>query len=328
MTFACKRYAMSPLVCYCMGILMMGLNAILISQKTCKTNTCDSVHNNTDAIIMTHPLASTNNKAIIMTHPLASAMKYNNILASVDNTLRVGNPETRDNWILNKARVLFFQGGQVLDVSAGAKPYKAAMQDTIGWQYFSTEFEDNKVLTDTFRRESGDTGTKNMKSLHDFVGPDISDTGAPSNQFDLVLLTEVLEHLPEPALAFVELKRVTKPGGHILVTAPFTSGSHQQPYHFASGYSREWYQYFARKHDLEIVEMVSQGDFFKLLAQEVSRGFGCGNEIPGIMDHRALEHVRDFMPQYFLQKSKHNTRDTASCFDQFTIGWMVHLRKV
>jgi SAM-dependent methyltransferase len=138
---------------------------------------------------------------------------------------------------------------------------------------------------------------------------------------------QVLEHLPEPALAFVELKRITRPGGDILITAPFTSGSHQQPFHFSSGYSREWYQYFAKKHDLEIIDMVSQGDFFKLLAQEVERGFECGIEIPGVKDPQALQHVRAIMPQYFLQKSKHNTKDTASCFEQFTIGWMVHLRK-
>ena len=41
------------------------------------------------------------------------------------------------------------------------------------------------------------------------------------NFFDLVLCTEVLEHLPQsPALALSEMRRVTMPRGHILITTP------------------------------------------------------------------------------------------------------------
>lgn len=41
------------------------------------------------------------------------------------------------------------------------------------------------------------------------------------NFFDLVIFTEVLEHLPQsPLLALKEMYRVTKPGGHLLVTTP------------------------------------------------------------------------------------------------------------
>lgn len=42
-----------------------------------------------------------------------------------------------------------------------------------------------------------------------------------SNSFDLVVCTEVLEHLPQsPAHALSESRRVTKPGGSLLVTTP------------------------------------------------------------------------------------------------------------
>lgn len=41
------------------------------------------------------------------------------------------------------------------------------------------------------------------------------------NFFDLVIFSEVLEHLPQsPAFALKEMLRVTKPGGHLLVTTP------------------------------------------------------------------------------------------------------------
>ena len=42
-----------------------------------------------------------------------------------------------------------------------------------------------------------------------------------SNTFDLVLCSEVIEHLPHsPVPAIREMYRVTKPGGHVLITTP------------------------------------------------------------------------------------------------------------
>jgi SAM-dependent methyltransferase len=41
-----------------------------------------------------------------------------------------------------------------------------------------------------------------------------------SESFDLVLVTDVLEHLPDDGAALRELRRVTAPGGHLLATVP------------------------------------------------------------------------------------------------------------
>lgn len=257
---------------------------------------------------------------------LCKKVDADHMITSVDKTLSVGNPEIRDGWIAEKARSLFdsTRKNSVLDVSAGAKPYKD-MFTSNGWQYYSNEFASNTNIVDGFRGEVG-SEKADMGKLHDFVGTDISNTGAPSDKFELVILTEVLEHLPEPAMAIKELKRVVKSGGDILITSPFTSGSHQLPYHFSSGYPREWYQHFANKHELDVIEMTSQGDFFKLLAQEVSRGLSCGVDVP-ISNAQAWSEIKDTLHWYFLMKSKLNSDATAGCFSQFTIGWMVHLRK-
>lgn len=167
----------------------------------------------------------------------------------------VGNPETRDSWIARKAAEVP-RGSKVLDVSAGAKPYKHLFSHC---QYYSHEFSGNSQIVDGFRGES----SVSLKQ-HDYGG-DVTATTAPSNEFDVVLLTEVLEHVPEPLLAIQELARVAKPGARIFVTSPFTSGSHQQPYHFSSGYSREWYNYAASRYKLRVVSIETQGDFFQTI---------------------------------------------------------------
>jgi ubiquinone/menaquinone biosynthesis C-methylase UbiE len=40
------------------------------------------------------------------------------------------------------------------------------------------------------------------------------------HSFDVVLCTEVLEHVPDPAVVVAELARVTKPGGRVIVSIP------------------------------------------------------------------------------------------------------------
>lgn len=46
------------------------------------------------------------------------------------------------------------------------------------------------------------------------------DLRPPEGQFDLVLCTEVLEHLPNPAAALSVLRDLCRPGGHVVVTVP------------------------------------------------------------------------------------------------------------
>jgi ubiquinone/menaquinone biosynthesis C-methylase UbiE len=236
----------------------------------------------------------------------------------------VGNPSTRDAW-MKRAAERTPAGSAVLDVSSGARPYRALWAHCA---YQSHEFEGNRDIVDVSRGEDGKL-PKNLRSTHDYVG-DISATGAPAAFFDVVLLTEVLEHIPQPLRAVAELARVAKPGGDIYITAPFTSGSHQTPYHFAAGYSREFYAYAANLTGLEVVSIESQGDYFKLMAQEISRALTCAS-----IDNAAaaeVEELRATTAGYLLKLSALygdgvSGASKAWCADVFTIGFMAHLRK-
>jgi SAM-dependent methyltransferase len=61
---------------------------------------------------------------------------------------------------------------------------------------------------------------------------DLADLPVEDHRFDLVLLTQVLEHLPEPVEVLRELHRVLKPGSRIWASAPFYYQEHEQPYDF------------------------------------------------------------------------------------------------
>ncbi len=53
-----------------------------------------------------------------------------------------------------------------------------------------------------------------------------------SDSADSVLLSEVIEHVPEPERVLRETHRVLRPGGRALVTVPFLAPLHQLPYDY------------------------------------------------------------------------------------------------
>lgn len=59
---------------------------------------------------------------------------------------------------------------------------------------------------------------------------DIQRTAIPDNTYDVIICTQVLEHVANPFLAAAELYRILKPGGRLLLTVPSA-----YPYHSAPG---------------------------------------------------------------------------------------------
>lgn len=53
-----------------------------------------------------------------------------------------------------------------------------------------------------------------------------------SGSADLVLNTQVLEHVPDPRRAIEEMSRMLRPGGRLFLTAPQGWPEHQQPHDF------------------------------------------------------------------------------------------------
>ena len=181
---------------------------------------------------------------------------------------------------------------------------------------------------------------KIAEKQHDIYSP-IGAIPMPDNEYDFIICTEVFEHIPEPIKAMEEFVRLCKPGGNILITAPFTSGIHQEPYHFYAGFSPFFYNYLKEKYDLDITAFKSQGDIFLLQNQEIQR---CLQHVhPIIQENNTLQtaynQIKQFLYNYTLHMSdlisnqldKYNTpekmTEMLSNVNQFTIGYCVLFQK-
>jgi SAM-dependent methyltransferase len=74
---------------------------------------------------------------------------------------------------------------------------------------------------------------------------DLTDIPVEQNRYDLVLLTQVLEHVPEPRAVLAEIHRVLKPSGVLWLSAPLFFSEHETPFDFYR------YTQFGLKHLLE-----------------------------------------------------------------------------
>jgi len=143
---------------------------------------------------------------------------------------------------------------------------------------------------------------------------DITAIPALDASFDAVLCSEVLEHVPEPTHALDEFTRLLKPGGTLILTAPFSSIVYMAPYHFCTGFSKYWYQHHLNQRGFRIQTLVANGDWYSLLRQELRR-------LGGLERQRRnwtwpLAYAYASLGLVLLTLGRRNTTDDLACF-----GW-------
>lgn len=76
--------------------------------------------------------------------------------------------------------------------------------------------------------------------------------------FDVVLLLDVLEHLGDADMAMIEIQRVLRDGGQLIMNTPFLYPLHDQPRDF-SRFSEHWYRGLMKKYGLKLESCSPQG---------------------------------------------------------------------
>lgn len=176
-------------------------------------------------------------------------------------TVGTKNESERINWI--EATLKKIPGGStILDAGAGECQFKRFCGHL---KYIAQDFGQYEG-TGNIGLQTGSWDNTKLDIISD-----ITSIPLPDASVDAVMCTEVLEHIPDPLTALREFSRLIKPGGYLLITAPFASLTHFAPYHFASGLSRFFYEKHLPENGFEIIELKLNGNFFEFVAQENRR---------------------------------------------------------
>jgi SAM-dependent methyltransferase len=88
--------------------------------------------------------------------------------------------------------------------------------------------------------------------------------------FDTIVLSDVLEHVPEPASLFREMARLLAPGGHVFVNVPFMYGVHEAPHDYYR-YTEFALRRFVEQAGLELSMLVTVGGSVDVLADLLAK---------------------------------------------------------
>lgn len=177
-------------------------------------------------------------------------------------TVGLNNESFRNQWLEQTLKNIP-SGLKILDAGAGELANKKYCTHL---EYVSQDFCQYDGIGDGQALQMDSWDTSHIDIVSDIISIPID-----NDHFDIVLCSEVLEHLPDPLAALTELTRVLKPTGKLILTAPFCSLTHFAPYHFASGFNQYYYKIHLAKLNYEILEITENGNFFEYIAQEVHR---------------------------------------------------------
>ena len=138
----------------------------------------------------------------------------------------------------------------VVDIGVGRAPFKKYIQHD---KYIGIDVEDRGGVPNVLIEDINE-------------GLSLAD-----NTADLVLITEVLEHVKKPAEVINELYRILKPGGKVVLTTPMTWFIHEAPNDFYR-YTNFILEYFFRQAGFKIITVRHSNGFkYSLIALVVAR---------------------------------------------------------
>lgn len=142
------------------------------------------------------------------------------------------------------------EGILVLDAGSGKQPYR---------KYFSHLSYEGTDFEDIFDSDS--------RKVQDFVCS-LDDIPKEENTYDVVINTQVLEHVPDPQKVIRELYRILKPGGSLYVTAPQGWGVHGAPYHYFN-FTNHGLELLFNNAGFDVQYINPRGGYFWYLAKRI-----------------------------------------------------------
>lgn len=148
--------------------------------------------------------------------------------------------------------IKYGQNKKVIDLGCGRMTYKERLE----------EYVENYVGVDDPKVSKLYTGRQKPDLLADIT----REIPVKKDSFDVCMMLEVLEYLERPQTTFLEIKRILKRGGVLVMTSPFLYPLHDVPYD--RNRFTEWQiKHFLEENELKIRKIKENGNFLAFWMQ-------------------------------------------------------------
>jgi SAM-dependent methyltransferase len=158
-------------------------------------------------------------------------------------------------------------GARVIDIGAGDAPYRELFD---AQEYLTLDHE-----------QTPHSGNVDVLGSADAIPVDDS-------SFDVVLCTQVLEHVPDPSAALGEFHRILTPGGRLIATVPFAWEEHEMPHDYFR-YTKPGMEYLLDRAGFVDIAVAPRTDVFTTLAQLVRNAAWAAGTAPDGRDALRIE---------------------------------------
>jgi ubiquinone/menaquinone biosynthesis C-methylase UbiE len=169
----------------------------------------------------------------------------------------------REKYVTDKL-INMTPGLRILDAGAGTMKYATYCKHL---NYVSQDFcqYDGKGDGKAHQNTTWDVSAIQLVS-------DIESIPEANSSFNIILCTDVLEHVPDVCSTLREFDRLLKKGGYLIITVPTACEAHQTPFFFSGGYTNYFFErYLGIKLGYSVV-VEFESDYFETLDQKIYLG--------------------------------------------------------
>lgn len=141
-------------------------------------------------------------------------------------------------------------------------------------------------------------------------------------EFDTILLSDVLEHIPEPDGLWREMARILRPSGRLLMNVPFFYQVHEHPFDFYR-YTEFALRRFAERHGLRVLEIASLGGVPEIIADLTAKNLP---RVPLIGNPLAM--FVQWCTWTFVQRTWFGGKVSKATRDNFPLAYFLAAEKI
>lgn len=141
-----------------------------------------------------------------------------------------------------------------------------------------------------------------------------------SGEFDTIILSDVLEHIPEPMQLWSEMSRVLTGSGRVIMNVPFFYWLHEQPHDYYR-YTEFSLRRFAEASGMNVVLLTAVGGVPEIMSDVLAKTL-----VPLPYVGRSLAALAQYTTSIFI-KTRIGKRASESTRDLFPLGYFLVVEK-